>query len=291
MQKQSPQLILAVKEGRLVYPGAPVCQSFGSQYFYYTSSVMNCLYDCEYCYLQGMYPSANLTVFVNLEDIFRETEQLLSRHPVYLSVSYDTDLLALEGLTGYLEQWCRFTAKHPSLTIEVRTKGANIAALRSLPSCGRVIFAWTLSPETVIRRFEHRTPSLAARLAAARAAKEAGFSLRLCFDPLILTADFQTEAEPFVRRVFQEISPDMVRDASIGVFRISGSYLNAMRKNRPDSAAVQYPYENDSGVCHYGKARSARMTELYRSLLARYLPREQIFLWEENRKEENGWKP
>ena len=164
LQKQSPKLILAVKKGRLVYPGAPVCQDFGSRHFYYTSSVMNCLYDCEYCYLQGMYPSANLVVFVNLEDIFREVEQLLEQHPVYLSVSYDTDLLALEQLTGYLDQWCRFTAAHPGLTIEVRTKAANVRTIRQLPPCERVIFAWTLSPETIIRRFEHHTPSLSARL-------------------------------------------------------------------------------------------------------------------------------
>ena len=36
---------------------------------------MNCVFDCEYCYLKGMYPSANLVVFVNLEDIFAEVEK------------------------------------------------------------------------------------------------------------------------------------------------------------------------------------------------------------------------
>ena len=285
LQKQSPKLILAVKKGRLVYPGAPVCQDFGSRHFYYTSSIMNCLYDCEYCYLQGMYPSANLVIFVNLDDIFREVEQLLEQHPVYLSVSYDTDLLALEQLTGYLDRWCRFTPAHAGVTIEVRTKAANVRAIRQLPPCERVIFAWTLSPETVIRRFEHHTPSLAARLEAARTAGEAGFSLRLCFDPLIRTEDFSRTAEPFLRQVFTEIPPDMVRDASIGVFRVSDSYLKAMRRNRPDSVITQYPYENDGGVCHYGRDRSAGMAELYRRLLSPYLAESQIFLWEENHKE------
>ena len=48
-QEEHPMLIVAAKEGRLIYEGAPVCQSFGNEYFYYTSCVMNCIYNCEYC--------------------------------------------------------------------------------------------------------------------------------------------------------------------------------------------------------------------------------------------------
>lgn len=70
-QEEHPMLIVAAKEGRLIYEGAPVCQSFGNEYFYYTSCVMNCIYNCEYCYLKGMYPSGNLVIFVNIEDILQ----------------------------------------------------------------------------------------------------------------------------------------------------------------------------------------------------------------------------
>ena len=58
--------------------------------------MMNCVFDCEYCYLKGMYPSGNVVLFVNLDDIFDEVYKLLQKHPVYLCVSYDTDLLAVE---------------------------------------------------------------------------------------------------------------------------------------------------------------------------------------------------
>ena len=47
-----------------------------------------------------MYPSGNLVIFINIEDIFAELETLLAKHPVYLCVSYDTDLLALENIAG-----------------------------------------------------------------------------------------------------------------------------------------------------------------------------------------------
>ena len=59
LQHGSKALIIARKDGQLLYEGAEVCQSFGNEYFYYTSCMMNCIYDCEYCYLKGMYPSGN----------------------------------------------------------------------------------------------------------------------------------------------------------------------------------------------------------------------------------------
>ena len=31
----------------------------------------NCLFDCRYCFLQGMYNSSNFVIFVNYEDFFK----------------------------------------------------------------------------------------------------------------------------------------------------------------------------------------------------------------------------
>lgn len=70
-QSNAKALILAENISGCIYEGAPVCQSFGNENFYYCSCMMNCIFDCEYCYLKGMYPSGNLVVFVNLEDILR----------------------------------------------------------------------------------------------------------------------------------------------------------------------------------------------------------------------------
>ena len=53
------------------YEGAPVCQDFGNTNFYYCSTMMNCIYDCSYCYLKGMYPSGHMVLFVNIEDTWK----------------------------------------------------------------------------------------------------------------------------------------------------------------------------------------------------------------------------
>ncbi len=295
-QKKAPSLILAKKTGTLIYKGAPVCQSFGNEYFYYTSCMMNCIYHCDYCYLQGMYPSGHVVVFINLEDYFKELELLLKKHPVYLCISYDTDLLALESRFGFVKRWLSFAKTHKNLSLEIRTKSGNpmifqeLAKLFEQPSSPleeiqsltqqkqQIIFAWTISPETIIETIEHGTASLSLRLKALLAAKEAGFSVRLCFDPMIYHSNWKESYAQLVLEIFSKIPSEVLFDVSIGVFRISTEYLKNMRKKRPDCAIVQYPYITEQGVSHYGTLSEEMVNYLYELLLS-YLPTEKIFIW------------
>ncbi|MDE7325445.1 MAG: radical SAM protein [Lachnospiraceae bacterium] len=279
-QKTAPCLILAVKHGNFLYPGAPVCQDFGNPFFYYTSFAMNCPFDCEYCFLQGMYSSANIVLFVNQEDYFTEIRNVLAKHPVYLCISYDTDLLALEGLTGIVRHYLAFAAGEDMLTTEVRTKSAvsveSLASGLSPDTRSRTVMAYSLSPDPVISRFEHYTPGLTARLDALLAAQKAGFPIRLCFDPLIAIPDFESVYGAFLSQVREALRGIPVQDASIGGFRISDSYLKQMRKNRPASCLLQYPFKNEDHVCNYGE-RGRKMIDFVKEALFDFLPENKIF--------------
>lgn len=122
LQKESQSLILAVKKDEILYEGAPVCQDFGNKNFYYCSSVMNCVCNCEYCFLKGMYESGNLVVFVNLEDYFAK----IKNDNKYICISYDTDLFPLESTLGYIKKWIDFACENNEVTLEVRTKCKNL---------------------------------------------------------------------------------------------------------------------------------------------------------------------
>lgn len=292
LQKMAPALILACKEDNFVYSGAPVCQNFDHPYFYYTSCVMNCIFDCEYCYLQGMYPSANLVVFVNLEDIFKEVEELLKHHPVYLCISYDTDLLALEGILYYCKKWLAFTKFKPLLTIELRTKCADSKALKELIDSAnqlikeddsiknRFIFAFTLSPDIIQTTFEHKTASLKQRLKAVQFVALSGFPVRLCFDPIIYIENWKLVYYELVEQIFAQLSEKDIKDISIGTFRVSKDYLKRMRKQRTDSSVLQFPYENEHGVFHYGTKLGQELLQTICGYLKTYIPQDKIFMWE-----------
>ena len=265
------------KQGNLIYKGAPVCQSFGNENFYYTSCMMNCIYDCEYCYLKGMYPSGNVVVFVNLEDIFDEVQKILKEHAMYLCVSYDTDMLAMERITGYTQEWIHFVKNQKNLTIEIRTKSADSLFWQKHSPTPGIIYGITLSPQAVIDAYEHKTPSLKQRIASAAEAVQRGYAVRLCFDPMIYCPDWEQQYDGMLEQVFSEIDMEKIEDVSIGTFRVSQDYLKKMRKIQPCCAVVQFPY-------HYSKELTEQMEQHMVNGLRKKVPEDKIFLWEDEGK-------
>ena len=288
-QETEPALILAANRGTLIYPGAPVCQSFGEEHFMYTSCIMNCIYDCDYCYLQGMYPGGNPVVFVNLEDYFAELDTLLAKHPVYLCCSYDSDLTALSGILPHAEAFCSYALEHPDLRLELRTKSAALPFIKQLPAAKNIIMAFTLSPQEIISRYEHFTPSLGARLATAKEAARKGFSLRLCFDPVLDVPNAETLYSALVEQTFKVLSPEEITDISLGVFRLSKEYLKQLKKAKPACALSHYPYETTDGVCHYPTERCEKLLNSVRDALHRHnISDDKIFTWTPEESEEGG---
>ena len=289
LQEKSRKLILAKKEGQRIYPGAPVCQSFSESTFYYASLLMNCPFHCEYCYLQGMYPSANLVLFLNVEDYFSDCQRLIKeKGSLYLCISYDTDLLALEELYPFVERFARFLEKEPNLRIEVRTKAGGESLFRRLlkmqlskDAKKRLIFAFTLSPEKIVSEAEHGTAGLKGRLKAIKMAVEEGFTLRLCFDPMLYHADWERLYTKLLETVFREIPMEKLYDVSVGSFRISESYLKSMTKACGASPYTSFPYENTDGYYHYPKELLLKMEGCLEQKLLEKLPKEKIFRWTE----------
>ena len=275
LQREHQALIIAVRDGNRIFKGAPVCQSFGNKNFYYASSMMNCPFDCEYCYLKGMYPSSNMVVFVNLEDYRADVEEKLKEGPMYVCASYDTDLLAMNGLTGHADFWKELALAHDDLLVELRTK----AAVEIKENILNVIYAFTLSPEEVVSRYERYTAPVKARISAAQSAIENGAKVRLCFDPIIKIPDWNSAYKKLVDETAAAIDFSKLTDVSVGTFRISADYLTKMRKAYPGSELAWYPYVVKEGVAQYVPDTDQEMQEFVCGLIGEHIGREKIFTW------------
>ncbi len=284
MQKQSKKIIIAEKKDDFIYTGSTNAQNFGNVNFYYNSLILNCLYNCEYCYLQGMFPSANIVYFVNTDKFFEAAlETTKSRRdkskPLYLAISYDTDLLAFENILPYCAQWIEFVSKEKDFTIEIRTKSANYSAIEKLTPNENVILAWSLSPETVVKNFEHATPSLKQRLASAKKAISDGWSVRICIDPILKIENWKNHYTECIEQIFETLPADKIRDVSIGVFRMNSEYYKKIKKQRPSSPIIHYNYERESKNYTYGKDERFEVTEFVLNKLTKYIDREKIEVW------------
>jgi len=277
-QSHSKKLILAHKEGKFLHEGSQYSDGFGHQQFFYASSVMGCLYDCDYCYLQGLYPSANTVLFVNLEDAFNQLLPFLTRNTL-VATSYDTDTLAVESLTGQTREWIEFTEHNTHLHLEIRTKSANFKPLRTLTPNKRVILAWTLSPQSIIDRYEHATPSLSQRLRAVHEAISAGWNVRICIDPVIYTDEFDTLYPELIDTIFKEIGPSSIEHLTLGSFRMSTAHLRALKKLRRSDVAF-YPYTLSDEMATYPTHIESHILETLLSKARTYLEEERIRTWQ-----------
>lgn len=278
IQKKSPKLILAVKKENYLYKGAEVCQSFGNENFYYMSSVINCIFNCEYCYLQGVYSSGNIVIFVNIHDVFDEIERELEKRSMYLCISYDTDLLALDNITELTEEWYKLVERHKNLKIELRTKSSNISTLKRLKPLENFILAFTLSPREFAREYEKGTASFDSRLESMKTLIDLGWNVRVCFDPVIYVENFEKIYVDMVRETFEKIDSEKILDVSLGTFRISKDYLKRMRKNNRGSKILAYPFQCELGVYSYPKEMREKMINLVLDEICKYVERDKIYL-------------
>ena len=133
LQKKRPALILARQTGKLVHP-IPPTYGVGGKHNFYFSHLLNCLYDCRYCFLQGMYPSAHYLMFVNFDDFKQEITKVAnsSTDPSWFFSGYDCDSLALESVTGFAGHFLPFFSTLPNAWLELRTKSVNTQVLQKL---------------------------------------------------------------------------------------------------------------------------------------------------------------
>lgn len=251
-QKRAMKLILSCKKDQFIYDGSPYAPNFGAQNFYYNTLILNCLYNCDYCYLQGMYPSANVVAFVNTQPFFAAADRILrEKGSLYLAISYDTDLLAFERILPHCQRWIDWAETRENVTIELRTKSANFANIARATAPKNTILAWTLSPAAISAKYEARTPSLKARLTAMAAAAEAGWRIRICIDPVLPIPDWRQHYGELIAAIFEKLPAAAIHDVSLGVFRMNADYLGQLRKSRFDSDILFYPYqrEGDASTC------------------------------------------
>lgn len=166
-----------------------------------------CVHRCGYCGFGGL-----LIAMVNVEDYCEHLGTLIERHPwqtTYL-LDDDADPPCLEpelGTLPYLIEW--FGTLQQRYLI-VHTKTWNTDWMRGLAHNGNTIYVWSLSGRTQSALLEPRTGTTEQRLAAARVAQEAGYTVRFKFKPIIPVRSWREDAAEAVRLMFEQTAPDVL---------------------------------------------------------------------------------
>ena len=160
LQKKDPAIIIARKTRGQVL-AAPPGYGLDAKHHYYFSHMLNCIYDCRYCFLQGMYQSAHQVIFVNYEDFSSAIAATAEKHAgekVWFYSGYDCDSLANEPMTRFTDFFIPAMAPLDNAWLELRTKSTQVRGLLRQEPVERVVTAFSFSDQWSHRRLEHGVP-------------------------------------------------------------------------------------------------------------------------------------
>lgn len=279
LQKSNPALILAEKRENFLIP-APDGYHIGCDKNFYFSHMLNCLYDCRYCFLQGMYRSAHYVLFVNYEDFQEAIETEIGNacnEPVHFFSGYDCDSLAFEPVSKFADFFTPVFAKYPQALLELRTKSTQVRSLLNTASVENIVVAFSLSPDNVARALEHRAPGVGKRLEAIEKLQSQGWKIGLRFDPVIYQDNFKEIYGSFFEEVFSRINPACLHSVSIGTFRLPKNFFNTLSRIYPEEKLFASPVEDKAGMMSYSGSIEEELLDYCTNTVLKYIPDEKLF--------------
>ena len=133
LQKRTTlNLFIGRKKGQLLKE-APSAYGVGSEKHFYYIHAYNCIYECEYCYLQGYFNSPDIVLFINHQEILNEIERTIEQYPdAWFHSGEFSDSLALSHITCELPGYHKLFERYPNAKLEIRTKSVNLKEILNL---------------------------------------------------------------------------------------------------------------------------------------------------------------
>lgn len=279
------QLFLGKKKGQLVKE-TPAAYGLSGEPHYYFIHSYNCIYECQYCYLQGYFNSPDIVLFLNYEDIAQEIERVTKKHTqegaerVWFHSGEYSDSLALSHITGELPYLHQVFSSLPKATLELRTKSANIKELLSLPPLPNFITSFSLSSARHSKEYDLKTAPLKTRINMISKLSQKGHPIGLHLDPIIYTETFIEDMAELIDMLFNNITPDHVSYISLGVVRFTKDVYHQVQQNYPDSSllASEFSKSFDQKIRYPKPMRLWMLYKVKDMLMKAGMPEKKLYL-------------
>ena len=285
-KKTNLNLFLGEKKGQLVKQAPPAYGLSGEPHFYFVHAY-NCIYECNYCYLQGYFHSPDIVLYLNHEEIGIEIQKVADDyhaqfpdHAVWFHAGEYSDSLALTSLSGELGHYFKLFKNLPNCNLELRTKSVNIKELLKEEPLVNIITSFSLSPAHRIKTNDLKTPPLKSRLEAIAELTKRGFPIGIHFDPVIYDEQFIQSYEDLADQLLENIPAEKIRYISLGVVRFTKEVFQKVQKNYPDSdlLAQEFVRSFDNKIRYSRPMRQWMLSTIKQQLIDRGVPTERIYL-------------
>lgn len=280
-KRENLNLLLGKKRGQKVKL-APEAYGLSGEPHYYFIHAYNCIYECEYCYLQGYFNSPDIVLFLNHDEIIQDMESQLQQHDgnVWFHAGEFSDSLALSHLTAELPTYWEFFKKNKRAKLELRTKSANIKELLQLEALENVFCSFSISSKKQIKNYDHKTAPYIARLKAMKALSEAGYQIGVHFDPVVYKENFLEDFRITIEELSNYVNLNKINYFSLGVVRFTKDVYKEVLQNYPNSDLIASDFvKSFDGKVRYNRPlRMHILKSLKNILLENNAKEESVYL-------------
>ncbi len=231
-----------------------------TQDWYFFKNSLNCVYDCEYCYLKWAFKNDIEVFFVNYDDVKSQIKNVVENsnsniEKWFYSSDY-SDNLATDNITNFCEEFIPFFDTLENAKMEIRTKSVNVSKLLKMQPAKNTEIAFSLNPESIISKYEHKTPSLDLRIKAINALLNAGWLVWVRFIPLLEVPDYEKIYREFVEYVVKNIDFTKINSVFIGWLLYTKDDYNKIVNKNPHFELLYNLEKNCDG--YFRETRAAR---------------------------------
>ena len=190
--------------------------------YHIITPAVGCPFDCSYCFLNFYSKDNNITIYTNIDDMFKELDEfLIARKGLATRIGTGEfmDSLAIEELDKINIKLANTIIADGTAIIEFKTKSKRIEQLLTIPAHKNIVVSWSLNPQSVIDTEEPLTASLKERLDCAKTIAKHGHSLAFHLDPIFMEDELLKEYVDLINKVMESVPASKIRWISMGGFR------------------------------------------------------------------------
>ena len=247
LQKINPAIILAKKYKNFLLE-TPKNYSIGKKNNYYFSYMYNCLFDCRYCFLQGMYNSSNFVIFVNYEDFFNEIRYLekdLSDKDTTIFSGYDCDSLGYDHITNFSDSVLKHFNSFNKMELEIRTKSTYLKPFYR-QALKNIVLAFSFTPEKFSSKYEVGVASLEKRINALKKVIDFGWNIGIRLDPFVIYQGWEKDYKELFKILFSIIPEGQMHSVTYGNIRYPKEIFTKIKKSYPEESLF-FKFEKNKG--------------------------------------------